>query len=225
MYQPAGTAAAPRVCPRGNVSMPVMNSPADLARRIENILRFGTIVSVDHAAALCVVRTGALQSRPMKWMTLRAGDARTWWAPSVGEQVLVLCPGGTTERGVVLPAIYADAAQRPAGGDHANVTLYTDGAIVSYDPVAHELVATLPDGGKAKVTAPGGVEIHGDVAITGKLTVSDDTNLAAKLHVASDVTVDTKVTASDDVIGGDISLKNHKHGGVQSGGGVSGAPQ
>lgn len=183
----------------------------ELNRLLHNLLRFGVVASVDHAAGTCTVRTGALVTRPMPWLVQRAGDARTWWAPSVGEQVVLLCPGGDTTRGVVQPAIYSNAAPRPAGSDTAHVTSYPDGAAISYDPESHKLVALLPDGGTASLTAPGGVEIVGDTTITGKLTVSKDTDLGAKLHVSGDVTADTKVTAATDVIGGGKSLKGHKH--------------
>lgn len=185
----------------------------ELNRLLHNLLRFGVVESVDHAAGTCTVRTGALVTRPMPWLVQRAGDARTWWAPSVGEQVLLLCPGGDTTRGVVMPAIYSTAAARPAGSDTAHVTSYPDGAQVSYDPDAHKLVALLPGGGTASLTAPGGVQITGDTSITGKL------------HVSSDVTVDTKLTAADDVFGGGISLKTHTHIGVTPGTGSSGVPQ
>lgn len=183
----------------------------ELNRLLHNLLRFGVVASVDHAAGTCTVRTGELVTRAMPWLVQRAGDARTWWAPSVGEQVVLLCPGGDTTRGVVQPAIYSNAAARPEGSDTAHVTSYPDGAQVSYDPESHKLVALLPAGGTASLTAPGGVEIVGDTSITGKLSVSDDTDLGAKLHVASDVTVDTTVTADTDVIGGSKSLKGHKH--------------
>lgn len=185
----------------------------ELNRLLHNLLRFGVVESVDHAGGTCTVRTGALLTRPMPWLVQRAGDARTWWAPSVGEQVLLLCPGGDTARGVVQPAIYSTAAPRPAGSDTAQVTSYPDGAQVSYDPTSHNLVALLPAGGTASITAPGGVDITGDTTITGKL------------HVTADVTVDTKLTAQIDVIGGGISLKSHKHLGVTPGSGVTGAPQ
>lgn len=197
----------------------------ELNRLLHNLLRFGVVESVDHAGGTCTVRTGALVTRPVPWLVQRAGDARTWWAPSVGEQVILLCPGGDTARSVVQPAIYSNAAPRPTGSDTAHVTQYPDGAVVSYDPEAHQLTAVLPAGGTVAVTADGGVRITGDTTITGKLTVTDATDLGSTLHVADDVTVDATLTASTDVVGGGKSLKTHKHTGVQTGGGVSGAPQ
>lgn len=202
-----------------------MHPLPDLARRLENLLRFGEVKSVDHASATCIVVSGDLVTRPLPWLTQRAGDARTWWAPSVGESVLVLCPGGSPERGRVLCGLYSDASARPQGADAAHVTTYPDGATVSYDPEVHQLSATLPEGGKAAIVATGGIHLTGDVTVTGKLSVSDAADLQSTLHVASDVTVDATVTAADDVKGGGKSLANHKHTGVQGGSGVSGPPQ
>jgi phage baseplate assembly protein V len=199
-----------------------MDQLVEISRLLHNLLRFGTVASVDHAAGTCTVATGELVTRPMPWLVQRAGDARTWWAPSIGEQVVLLCPGGDTARGVVQPAIYSHSAPRPTGSDTAKTTHYPDGAVVSYDPEAHQLTATLPDGGKVNMTASGGVAITGDTTITGKLTVTKDTELGAKLHVASDVTVDTTLTASTDVVGGGKSVKGHKH---PETGTVTGAPQ
>ncbi|WP_082814689.1 phage baseplate assembly protein V [Collimonas fungivorans] len=48
----------------------------------------------------------------LRWVTHRAGDARTWWSPSVGEQVVLLLPGGDLTAGVILQAVYSDAFPR-----------------------------------------------------------------------------------------------------------------
>jgi phage baseplate assembly protein V len=195
-----------------------MDMLADLARRLENLLRLGTIAEVDHAGARCVVATGKLKTAPLPWIAARAGDARTWWAPSVGEQVLLLCPGGDPANGVVLPALYSTAQPRPDGSDTAHVAVYPDGARIAYDPAAHQLDAILPEGGKANLTAPGGVHITGDTTITGRLRATADATFDAKVAVG-----DT-LTAQNDVVGGDISLKSHPHDKTQPGTGFSGKP-
>ncbi len=190
-----------------------MDTP-DLARRLENLLMLGTVAAVDHAAARCRVQVGELLTTAVPWLVDRAGGARTWWAPSVGEQVLLLSPGGDPARAVVLPAIYCTAHPAPEGAaDTAHVTTYDDGAVIAYDPAQHQLTATLPAGGKASLVAPAGVQITGDVDITGKL------------HVTDDVTVDTTLTATTDVIVAGIKLKTHTHTGVTAGTGVTGGPQ
>lgn len=170
-----------------------------------DLIRFGSVKSVDLASGTCVVeigdpQEGAIETPPVKWRAGRAGKTRMWSPPSVGEQVLLLCPGGDLAAAVTVPGVYSSAY--PANGDSLTEILeFGDGAVLSYDTVAHVLVATLPEGGTAQITAPGGLSITGDVTITGTVTVSED------------------VTA------GGISLKNHVHGGVQAGGTSTGAPQ
>lgn len=195
-----------------------MHAP-EFNRRLENLLMLGTVDSVDLSAARCRVKAGGLLTAAIPWLTLRAGNARTWWAPTIGEQVLLLSPGGDPSRGVALPALYSDAHPAPGNTDKLDLALYDDGAVISYDAVAHVLAATLPAGGKVQVAAPGGVEVTGDVTITGKLRTTDKATFDADVHCAQTVTADT------DVKGGGISLKNHVHKGVTSGTSVSGKPQ
>lgn len=44
----------------------------------------------------------------LHWHSARAGKTRSRNAPSVGEQVLVLCLGGELDTGFVLPGIFSD---------------------------------------------------------------------------------------------------------------------
>lgn len=76
-----------------------------------------------------------------------------------------------------------------------------DGATkISLDPSAQTIA----------MTAPGGATITADVTIDGDLTVT------GKIHA------DGEIDSSADVKTGAISLKNHKHGGVTTGGGQTG---
>ncbi len=173
----------------------------DLTRRLDNLIRIGTIAAVDHAAARCTVKTGGLTVPNLPWLAQRAGTSSDWDAPTVGEQCLLLSPSGEPAQGIALIGLYSQ--QRPAPSSSANLRrrTYPDGAVIDYDHASHTLTATLPTGGKAKLTAPGGVTILGDVDITGLVTVSDD------------------------VIAAGISLVKHVHGGVQGGPSKTGAPQ
>jgi phage baseplate assembly protein V len=189
-----------------------MDPLVELSRLLQNLLRYGVIASVDHAARRCTVRSGELVTKPLRWLTYRAGDAMTWWAPSVGEQVILLCPGGDTARGAVLPALYADDVPAPIEGDVTHITRYPDAALISYAPNKHELSVALPSGGKVILVAPAGIEITGDTRITGTL------------HVTENVSVDASIKAADDVIAGTISLQHHKTQGVQPGTYLSGEP-
>ena len=74
----------------------------ELFRLIANLLRIGTVLDVDLTAARIRVRSGDLESTWLQWFELRAGTTKTWNPPTVGEQVIMLCPGGDPTAGVVL---------------------------------------------------------------------------------------------------------------------------
>ena len=135
----------------------------ELARRLENLVRIGTVRSVDLDAPSCRVQYATDdQGRPvltgwLPWTAPRAGDDRDWRPPSIGEQVLMLSPSGELANGVVLQALYQTAHPAPSADAGKRATLYRDGALVEYDAEAHRLKAMLPAGGRAELTAPGGV--------------------------------------------------------------------
>ncbi|MCQ4319724.1 phage baseplate assembly protein V [Stutzerimonas stutzeri] len=173
----------------------------DLIRRLDNLIRLGTIAAVDHQAARCTVTTGGLSVPNLPWLALRAGASLDWDPPTVGEQCILVAPSGEPAQGVALVGLYSQ--QRPAPANSATVRrrTYPDGAVIDYDHASHTLTATLPSGGKAQINAPGGLSVLGDVDITGTVTVSED------------------------VVASGISLVNHTHGGVDTGPGSTGAPQ
>ncbi len=190
----------------------VMSALTDPRRIIGNIVRIGTIESVDLADATCRVRVGEIVTGDVCWIVQRAGNTRIWSPPTIGEQCLLICPEGDTDGGVAILGLFSDAMPAPSSDD-IDLIRFGDGAILSYDATAHLLVAQLPAGGKVQIDAPGGVTITGPVKITGAVTIDGN------------VDIDGKATASDDMVGGGKSLKGHKHLGVQTGGGVSGTPQ
>lgn len=171
-------------------------APLDLLRRLENLLRPGTVQAVDHAAARVRIASGDLLTDWLPWVERRAGTSSTWSPPTVGEQCLLLCPGGEMAAGLVLVGLYSDNHPAPVDDPDVHRTVYADGAVIEYDQAAHTLSATLPAGATVNITAPGGI------------------------------TLDTPtVTVTGDVVASGISLVNHIHGGVRAGGETSGAPQ
>lgn len=171
-------------------------APLDLLRRLENLLRPGTVHAVDHAAARIRVASGDLLTDWLPWFERRAGTTRSWSPPTIGEQCLLLCPGGEMAAGLVLVGLYSDNHPAPVDEPDLHHTAYADGAVIEYDQAAHVLRASLPTGSLVNVTAPGGITL--------------DTPL---------------VTVTGDVVASGISLVNHVHGGVTPGGGKTGGPQ
>lgn len=126
-----------------------------------DVLRLGTIASVDHANATCTIESGDIVTGELPWIAWRTGGVRIWSPPTVGEQCLLLSPEGDIENGLVLPGIFCDA--HPAPSHNADVVRleFADGAILSYDQAAHTLAVTLPETGSATIDALGGVTIKG----------------------------------------------------------------
>lgn len=196
-----------------------MDPVSELQRQQGNLIRLGTIAEVDLAAARCRVTSGDVQSDFVPWFVPRAGAVIEWSAPSPGEQVVLLCPGGDTTGAVALRGVYSDAHPAPDSSGTRHLTRYPDGAALEYDHAAHALKATLPGGGTFEVTADGGTTINGPFKVNG------ESEFNGHVQVNDDVDVSGTATAQVDVIGGGKSLKGHKHLGVMSGGSVSGPPQ
>ena len=119
----------------------------ELERRLSNTIRPGTVLEADYAKARIRVTMGDNTSAWLPWLTSRAGEDRTWHAPEVGEQVIVMAPGGELSAGYVMPGgIYKN--DYPANGDKPEIsrTTYKDGAILEYDRENHTHLLQLPEG-------------------------------------------------------------------------------
>ncbi|EMC0835938.1 TPA: phage baseplate assembly protein V [Escherichia coli] len=106
----------------------------EIMRLITNLIRTGVVTEVDRENWLCRVKTGELETNWISWLTLRAGNARTWWRPSEGEQVVLLSLGGNLETAFALPAIYSNQFAPPSTSADACVTEHPDGGWFEYEP-------------------------------------------------------------------------------------------
>ncbi|GAA5785107.1 phage baseplate assembly protein V [Chitiniphilus shinanonensis] len=128
---------------------------AEHDRMLAGIAQFGTVVALDLPAARCRIRIDDWVSAWLPWRAQAAGAARHWRAPSIGEQVLLISPSGSTEAGAVLPGLYCDAGAPPDNRDHVEVWRYPDGGSVLYDWQARCHTVTVPSGGSAVVRVGG----------------------------------------------------------------------
>lgn len=102
----------------------------DVLRKLENLVRTGTIAEVRHElpGALVRVRTGNNVTDWRPYHELRAGNTRTWNPPTVGEQVTLLSPGGDLAGALVIGGIYQNDHSAPSTDPNKTVTVYPDGA-------------------------------------------------------------------------------------------------
>ena len=205
---------------------------SDLLRRVENIVRVGTVSELDEAKARIRVQIGPIKTAWIPWLTNRAGNDRDWWAPEPGEQVVVFSPSGELAAGFAIPAIYTTSNNAPASTKEKHRVVYADGTSVEYDRASHTYhLNVLGPGAKVKVTTPGDIEfnasgeidftapninLHGNILLDGPLTQGTIGSQGATLHGPLNVT--------NDVTGEGISLAHHTHGGVDPGGGNTAEP-
>lgn len=122
-----------------------MNTQATLTeiqRLLRNMIRVGVVTHVNTADALCRVQTGEMTTGWLNWLTRRAGRSRDWWAPSIGEQVLILSIGGELETAFVLPGIYSDNNPAPSASADALHISFPDGAVIEYEPATGALTVS-----------------------------------------------------------------------------------
>ena len=186
----------------------------EIMRLITNLIRTGTVSDVDTVNWLCRVKTGDLETNWINWLTCRAGKTRTWWQPSIGEQVVLLSLGGNLETAFALPAIYSDAFPPPDYSENGSTTVFSDGGWFQYEPDTGQLL--IKNIKSVRVEAADGIQL-----ITDQLGVD-----ASRTLNNSQTVMNGAVTQG----GGDMSsngvvVDKHKHGGVKSGGDTSGGPQ
>lgn len=184
---------------------------ADLARRLDNIVRFGVIDQTDFT-------TDPVQPR----VRVKTGDILTAWIPisavransdaehdpvQKGEHVILLAPSGELAQAVVVGKLFSADYPSPDLNPDNHCRKYRDGAVIEYNSKTHHLNVVLPANGTVNATALGGFTFNGDITHNGDLTQNGNQNVTG------------------DVVAGGISQINHTHKGVQSGPSSTGKPQ
>ncbi|GKW03011.1 baseplate assembly protein [Pectobacterium carotovorum subsp. carotovorum] len=210
-----------------------MNKQATLTeiqRLLRNMIRVGVVTHVNTADALCRVQTGGMTTGWLNWLTRRAGRSRDWWAPSIGEQVLILSIGGELDTAFVLPGIYSDANPAPSASADAYHVSFPDGAVVEYEPAtgaltvsgiktaditaSESLTATVPlvtVKASTRITLDTPEVVCTNKLITGTLEVKQGGTMRGNIeHSGGSLSSNGKV------------LHTHKHPGDS--GGITGAP-
>lgn len=185
----------------------------EIMRLITNLIRTGTVTEVDRENWLCRVKTGDLETNWINWLTCRAGKSRTWWKPSVGEQVVLFSLGGNLETAFALPAIYSSQFEPPSDSVNASVTQYPDGGWFEYEPATGRWYVR---GIKSMV-----IEATDNITLkTGEFVVEADTTC-----INSEVVINGCVTQGGGAMSSNgIVVDKHGHTGVKSGGDTSGGP-
>ncbi len=124
-------------------------------RRLANVAQMGVVEEVNYAnPPRARVRIGDLLTGWLRMGTARAGDAHESWGYSLGEEVLVVATSGDLRQGVIVCAL-------ANGGNVANASEGTYRA--SYPGGVTIEIAD----GAINITAPGNINVNGDVIADG----------------------------------------------------------
>ena len=205
---------------------------ADANRRLENIVRFGTIKTINPSKPIprVIVNLGDIETPEIRCLNIRSGDDATWDMPSINEECVVISPcGDIGPTSFVLYGFYNDDHPAPSDDLNQKIRMFADGCVIAYDVAAHHLSAVLPSGGTAVLTADGGVTVNGDTTINGNLQVNGSTAMTGNNTVGGSQLVQGSSHSSGtfssdgDVIASGISVTGHTHPGDS--GGTTGGPQ
>lgn len=210
-----------------------MNNAAELLRLINNLIRYGTIAEIDHDAVRVRVRSGDALTDWIRWQEQRAGKTRTWNPPSLGEQVVLLAPGGELRAASVLMSLNTRATRPPSADPNVTMIELPDGAVIRYDHGASHLQATLPGtatldaqadvtvttAAALTATAAGGATINANVVINGNVTLNGNLSQPSGQTATMSGAVHFKGAVTSN--GKDIS-SSHTHDDVQRGGDQTG---
>lgn len=206
--------------------MNALNTIQELARALRNMIRTGVIVETDLDAGRCRVQTGGMYTDWLQWLTHRAGRSRTWWAPSVGEQVLLLAIGGELDTAFVLPAIFSDEHPAPSASADAWHVEFPDGAVIEYEPESGALsvigIKTADISASESITATVPVVL---VRAATRVTLDTPEVVCTNKLVTGTLEVQKggKMTGDIEHTGGaftsnGVQLDDHDHGKVMRGG-------
>ncbi|MFN4105458.1 MAG: phage baseplate assembly protein V [Acinetobacter johnsonii] len=205
---------------------------ADANRRLENIVRFGTVKTINPSKPIprVIVNLGDIETPEIRCLNIRSGDDATWDMPSINEECVVISPcGDIGPTSFVLYGFYNDDHPAPSDDLNQKIRMFADGCVIAYDVAAHHLSAVLPSGGTAVLTADGGVTVNGDTTINGNLQVNGSTAMTGNNTVGGSQLVQGSSHSSGtfssdgDVTASGISLTGHTHPGDS--GGTTGGPQ
>lgn len=190
---------------------------AELARRLDNIVRFGVIEQTDFTTdpiqPRVRVRTGSILTAWIPISAPRANSDAEHDPVQKGEHVILLAPSGELAQAVVVGKLFSNDHPSPDLNPDNHRRTYRDGAVIEYNSKTHHLNVVLPKGGTVNATAPGGFTFNGDITHNGNTTHNGD------------LTQNGKQDVTGDVVAGGISQIGHTHSGVASGPSSTGKPQ
>jgi phage baseplate assembly protein V len=115
---------------------------SEFARRLNNIVRFGTVAEVDLNKARVRIKIGKITTNWIPWLTT-AGAVKLWNPPVVGEQVCVVSQGGDLSLAVAIPSIFQNKFAAPGNDPNTIRIEFSDNAFVEFSKATDEITARI----------------------------------------------------------------------------------
>lgn len=147
-------------------------------RRAGSSLRLGEITEVRLAKPVSHVKVRLDEGVVTDWlpyMTWAAGALRVWSPPTVGEACSVISPSGEPHLGVAAPGLFTTAIPSPSDSPDQTVLMWEDGAYLLYRFAGE-------GAGKMVISAPCGLMVAGDLAVTGDVVAIGGPSLRQHIH-------------------------------------------
>ena len=147
---------------------------SDLAKRLSNIIRIGTIFEINHQTAKARVKIGELETDFLPWANSNSGSNNSWNPPEVDEQVIILSPSGDLSQAVILPSLYKNNSSD--SDQNIKSITYQDGSKISFNVTSGTLDLDLK--GDVTIKVIGNSNIEGDnINIKGNSNITLDGNV------------------------------------------------
>lgn len=172
----------------------------DLLRRLDNLLRLGTIAEVNHTNACVRVRSGTILTDWLPWLTFRAGSSQTWSPLTVNEQCLIFAISGELTTAVVLSGLYTQNAPSHAEDEHCFT--FADGAEIKYNQTSGHL--SVKNCQTAEIHAISRVTLN-----TTKVICTGNVQIQGDLSVSGNIETQSSITAKGEINGKGIALSSH----------------
>lgn len=202
-----------------------------LLRKIDNLIRVGTIVEVNLSASPAMVRIEVDEGVKSDWMPFSQafiGQTMIWCAPKIGMSGLVVSEGGENRVNRFFPC-FNDSSNAPALGEDDFKIFLKNGDSIYHNSGSGILTINsasqvIVNSKKADVNAPK-ITLNGDVEIIKTLTVKGFTNLQGGFSMTGtgkSGTVNIPINFTVDPTINGTKYSAHTHSGVQSGGSKTG---
>jgi phage baseplate assembly protein V len=141
---------------------------SELNRKLANIIRIGLVKEIDYEKARVKVQIGDIVTDYLPWIMMKAGEDRSWFALSIGKQIIVLSPLGEVSLGAVLAGIYQQRYSASENKKEMCSLKFQDGAKLSYDREKRHFEVEVVDkitlqAGKSKIEmTKSGIKLKAD---------------------------------------------------------------